>query len=139
MNKAAPHEILCRLFEVIASEAEKNQPFARKLAEALADAVPDQVGKPAESTRKRLDAPDLHAVNILRLHGESALRGKLEQVRALEGLRAVANVSGLVLSGSASKPKASRADLIDGIIAAAKHYDAQRTTASAAIPDASAT
>ena len=87
---------------------------------------------------RRPNPADFHAINVLRSHGESALRGKLEQVRAVERLRAIANVSGLVLSGSASKLKASRADLIDGIIAAAKHYDAQRNAATAAAPDPSA-
>jgi hypothetical protein len=121
------------------SEAKKNEPLARKLVEALGDGVAVERGKPTAAPRKTADPADFHAINVLRSHGESALRGKLEQVRAVERLRAIANVSGLVLSASASKPKASRADLIDGIIAAAKHYDAQRNTAAAAAPGPSAT
>src|SRR6516225_1531692 len=56
-----------------------------------------------------------HAIscrNILRLHGESALRGKLEQVRTVEDLRAVALASGLVLAGKAggARPSPHRYD-----------------------------
>ena len=68
---------------------------------------------------------------MLRTHGENVLRGKLEQIKAVEDLRAVARLSGLLLTGPAARPKAKRGDLIEGIIAAAKHYDAQRSTASA--------
>jgi hypothetical protein len=53
----------------------------------------------------------------------------------VEDLRSVARASGLVLSGGADKARASRAELIAGIVEAAKHYDAQRSTA-AAMPDA---
>jgi hypothetical protein len=35
-----------------------------------------------------------------------------------------------VLSGNGSKPNASRSELIDSIVEAAKHYDAQRHVAS---------
>ena len=140
MSKAPAHEVLHRLFDVIVSEAKKNEPLARRLVEALGDGAAVELGKPTAAPRKTADPADFHAINVLRSHGESALRGKLEQVRAVERLRAIANDSGLVLSASASKPKASRAELIDGIIAAAKHYDAQRNTAAAAAaPGPSAT
>ena len=76
-------------------------------------------------------ASQFHAINILRLHGEAALRGKLEQVKAVEDLKSVARASGLVLSGSACKPRPSRAELILAIVEAAKHYDAQRSAATA--------
>lgn len=138
MTKAHAHEVLRRLFDVIVSEAKKNEPLARKLVEALGGAAAVERDKPTVAPRETSGPADFHAINVLRSHGESALRGKLEQVRAVERLRAIANVSGLVLSGSASRPKASRADLIDGIIAAAKHYDAQRNAAAAAAPDPSA-
>jgi hypothetical protein len=138
MTKAPAHEVLRRLFDVIVSEAKKNEPLARKLVEALGDAVAVERAKPAAAPREKSGPADFHAINVLRSHGEPALRGKLEQVRAVERLRAIANVSGLVLSGSASKPKASRAELIDGIVSAAKHYDAQRTTAAAVAPAPSA-
>ena len=131
MTQAPAHEVLRRLFDVIVSEAKKNEPFARRLLEAAGEGVAAEHDRPA-APRERSDSAEFHAVNVLRSHGESALRGKLEQIRAVERLRAIANVSGLVLSGSATRPKASRAELIDGIIAAAKHYDAQRDSASAA-------
>jgi hypothetical protein len=84
------------------------------------------------AARKTFDASQYHAINILRTHGEAALRGKLEQVKAVEDLKSVADASGLVLSGGAGKAKArlTRAELIAGIIEAAKHYDAQRSAAA---------
>ena len=127
MTKAPAHEVLRRLFDVIASEAKRNDALARQVVEALGGAT---AVKPAAPPRRTYDSGDFHAINVLRSHGESALRGRLEQIRASERLRSIANASGLVLSGSASKPKASRADLIDGIISAAKHYDAQRSEAA---------
>lgn len=134
MTSVPAHEVLRRLFDVIVSQAKKNDALARELVEALGASAP-ACAKPAAAPRKTYDVGDFHAINVLRSHGESALRGKLEQVRALERLRSIANASGLVLSGSASKAKASRADLIDGIISAAKHYDAQRRTAAAVTPE----
>ena len=86
---------------------------------------------PKPAPRRAFDASQFHAVNILRLHGEAALRGKLEQVKAVEDLRSVATASGLVLSGSAGKARPSRAELIAAIVEAAKHYDAQRSAATA--------
>jgi len=129
MTSVPAHEVLRRLFDVIVSQAKKNDALARELVDALGAAAVE-CAKPVANPRKVYDAGDFHAINVLRSHGESALRGKLEQVRASEQLRSIANASGLVLSGSASRPKASRADLIDGIISAAKHYDAQRSTAA---------
>ena len=79
---------------------------------------------------KAFDASQFHAINILRMHGEAALRGKLEQVRTVENLRAVARASGLVLAGSAGGERPSRAEMILGIVEAAKHYDAQRSAAT---------
>lgn len=131
MTKAPAHEVLRRVFDVVVSEARTNEALARKLVEALSDAVAVTLDKPAPVPRQKPEPADFHAINVLRSHGEAALRGKLEQVRAVDRLRAIANVSGLVLAGGASKPKASRSELIDGIISAAKHYDAQRETACA--------
>ncbi len=130
MKSTAAPEVLVRLFSVIVEEAETNEAFARKLVEALAGVLPDKADKPKARVRKPFDPSQLHATNILRLHGERVLRGKLEQIKALEDLRAVAKASGLVLPESASKAKASRIDVIEGIVAAAKHYDAQRNAAS---------
>jgi hypothetical protein len=131
MKDVPAHIILNRLFSAILSEAERNEAFARKLIAALPESVVVNFEQPKPRPRRAFDPAGLHAVNILRLHGEAVLRGKLEQIRPLEGLRAVARASGLVLTGDAAKPKASREGLINGIIAAAKHYDAQRSTASA--------
>lgn len=131
MTKAPAHEVLRRVFDVVVSEARTNEALARKLVDALGEALAAERDRPMPVPRHKPEPVDFHAINVLRSHGESALRGKLEQVRAADRLRAIANVSGLVLAGGASKPKASRAELIDGIIAAAKHYDAQRETACA--------
>lgn len=130
MTKPAAHEVLSRLFDAIISEAKRNDALARRVVEVLGDAARAGLDKPAPVQRRIYEPADFHAINVLRAHGESALRGRLEQIRTLDRLRAVANASGLVLSGSASKPKASRAELIEGIISAAKHYDAQRTEAA---------
>jgi hypothetical protein len=139
MTQAPAHEILRRIFDVILLEAKKNETLARKLLEAIGEAVARELEAPAASRRRMPASAEFHAINVLRSLGEPALRGKLEQVRATEGLRAIASASGLVLSGSASKSKASRAELIDGIITAAKHYDAQRSAAVALVAAVSAT
>lgn len=133
MTALPAHEILRRLFDVILREAESNDAFARRmLASVQGEIALACADKPkATPARRAFDASAFHAINILRLHGENVLRGKLEQVRAVEDLRAVARESGLLLCGAAARSKASRNEVIDGIIAAAKHYDAQRTTASA--------
>lgn len=131
MTDTPAREVLDRLFRVIVREAEKNEPFARSLIDALQAELAARAGKPRPAPRKAFDPSGLHAINILRLHGENVLRGKLEQVKATDDLRTVARSSGLVLAGPAAKSKASRAELIEGIVAAAKHYDAQRTVASA--------
>jgi hypothetical protein len=130
MSQAPAHETLRRLFDVIVDEAQKDPALAEKLLQAMSG--PLGAGAETREVRRRqpFNASGIHAVNILRLHGEPALRGKLEQIKAADALRSVAVASGLVLSGSASKARATRAELIDGIIAAAKHYDAQRSAAS---------
>lgn len=130
MKQVPPHETLRRVFDVIVREAQKNPMLAQELMDAITDGSPSASEMPKPAARKLFDASEFHAINILRVHGESALRGKLEQVKAVEDLRSVARASGLVLSGRAHKARASRADLISGIIAAAKHYDAQRSAAS---------
>jgi hypothetical protein len=130
MKRLPAHEVLLRIFNVMVREAQKNPALAKELIEAIGEGPASGPETIASETRKPFDASEFHAVNILRLHGESALRGKLEQVKAVEDLRSVATASGLVLTGSARKARPSRADLISGIIAAAKHYDAQRSAAS---------
>jgi hypothetical protein len=130
MTDVPAREVLDRLFRAIVQEAEKNDAFARSLIDALQANLAARAEKKAPA-RKPFDASQLHAINVLRAHGENVLRGKLEQVKAVEDLRAVARFSGLLLTGPAARPKATRGDTIDAIIAAAKHYDAQRSTASA--------
>jgi hypothetical protein len=125
------HETLRRLFDVVVREAERNPAFAHKLAQAVGEDLGFPRTPPKRASRRAFDAAELHAVNILRLHGESALRGRLEQVRAVEDLKDIARASGLVLSASTPKARASRSELITGIIEAAKHYDAQRSAATA--------
>jgi hypothetical protein len=126
----AIHETLRRLFDVVVREAERNPRLARELSQVVARQF-DDGARSSKRGRKIFDATQFHAVNILRLHGEPALRGKLEQVRTIEDLRAVALASGLVLAGKAGVARPSRTDMILGIIEAAKHYDAQRSAATA--------
>jgi hypothetical protein len=129
MSDAQLQATLRRLFDVIASEAARNPELAHQLAQAIGQLKP---AEPLRSRRRRpLAAADFHAVNVLRLHGEGALRGKLEQVKAVEDLKSLATASGLVLSGSAARARPSRAELIEGIVDAARHYDEQRSAATA--------
>jgi len=107
MSEAQMHDTLRRLFDVIVQEAERNPALAQKLAEIIAEPLGAQAELAKRGRRKDFDASQFHAVNILRLHGEPALRGKLEQVRALEDLRAIARASGLVLTGSAAMARAN--------------------------------
>jgi hypothetical protein len=131
MTDVPAREVLDRLFRAIVREADKNDAFARSLLDALQANLAARVAQPKSGSRKPFDASQLHAINLLRTHGENVLRGTLEQVKAVEDLRAVATFSGLVLTGPAARAKARRGDMIDAIVAAAKHYDAQRNTASA--------
>jgi hypothetical protein len=131
MSEAQIHATLRRIFDVVVREAEHNPALAQKLVQAIAEDVPAETGSARRTRGKPFDASPFHAVNILRLHGESALRGKLEQVKAVADLKSVARLSGLVLAGGARKARPSRAELISEIVAAAKHYDAQRNAATA--------
>ena len=132
MSQLPAHEILGRVFGVIIRAAEKDPAFAQKLMQALSQGIAENSSTRGQKSRLRrlFDPSGFHAINILRAHGEDALRGKLEQVRATADLRSVAMFSGLVLSGSASNSRATREVLIDGIVAAAKHYVAQRGVAA---------
>jgi hypothetical protein len=131
MSQLPAHEILGRIFGVIIRAAEKDPAFSQELMQALSSGTTEKASMGQKSTLRRLfDPSGFHAINILRTHGEDALRGKLEQVRAAADLRLVATFSGLVLSGRASKSRATREELIKGIIAAARHYVAQRGAAT---------
>ena len=127
----AVHETLRRLFDAVLREAQQNPALAEKLAQAIGEDVGSLRRSPKRTGSRAFDAAQVHAINILRLHGESALRGKLEQIKATADLKAVARASGLVLPASTSKAKPSRTELISEIIQAAKHYDAQRSVATA--------
>jgi hypothetical protein len=132
MSQLPAHEILGAIFGVIIRAAEKDPAFAQELIQALSGGIAENSSTSGQKSRLRslFDPAGFHAINILRTHGEDALRGKLEQVRATADLRSVAMFSGLVLSGRASNSRATREHLIDGIVAAAKHYVAQRGVAA---------
>ncbi len=106
MTEVPARDVLDRLFRAIVREAENNDAFARSLIDALQANLAARAGKKAPA-RKPFDASQLHAINVLRTHGENVLRGKLEQVKAVEDLRAVARFSGLLLTGPAARPKAN--------------------------------
>jgi hypothetical protein len=127
MSDAPLKATLARIFAVVLEEVGRNERLARELVRAMGEAAAPEPPRP----RRSFDPSRLHAVNILRQHGEAALRGRLDQVRSLTDLRSVAVASGLVLSEPALNGRSSRGELIAAIIAAAKHYDAQRSAASA--------
>jgi hypothetical protein len=130
MTEIPAHKILRRVFNVIVRAAEKDPAFAQEVMETLSAGIAESsYAKQKPTMRGLFDPSNFHAINILRAHGEHALRGKLEQVRAMADLRSVARFSGLILSGRACSSRASREDLINGIVAAAKHYAAQRVEA----------
>ncbi|MEO0619701.1 MAG: hypothetical protein AAFZ01_10540, partial [Pseudomonadota bacterium] len=74
--------------------------------------------------------PAIHAVNILRQHGEQMLRGRLTNLRTKAELAEVAKHSALRLTGTAAKKSASREEIVEGIVAAALQYDRQRESVS---------
>ena len=83
--------------------------------------------------------PELDGYQVLeRVKADPATRdlpvlmvSALDEIRSIADLRSVALASGLVLSGRALKGRSSRGELIGAIVAAAKHYDSQRSAASA--------
>jgi hypothetical protein len=132
MSQLPAHEILGAIFGVITRAAKKDPAFAQALMQALSSGIAENSSKEGQKLglRRLFDPSGFHAINILRAHGEDVLRGKLEQVKATADLRSVAMSSGLVLSGRASNSRATREELIKGIIAAARHYVAQRDVAA---------
>lgn len=124
------HEVLERLFAVFLAEARNSPSLTRKLLSAFPKGVVAKIEAP-QKERKAFDPSQFHAINILRIHGENMLRGRLETIRKREDLRAVARASGVVLDGAAARKDARLEDLVEGIVRGAKHYDAQRTGASA--------
>ena len=114
------------VFKIVVDEARRNPNFADRLRGALADG--NDHAKPAKrsSTPTPSAATTLHAVNVLRQHGEQMLRGRLSNLRTKTELLQVAKRSGLRLTGKAAQKSATRPILIDGIVEAAQHYDSQR-------------
>jgi hypothetical protein len=129
MSDVHPQATLGRIFAALLEEVERNERLAGKLMRAIGDASVS--GLPPPARRRSFDPSQVHAVNILRQHGEAALYGRLDEIRSIADLRSVALASGLVLSGRALKRRSSRGELIAAIVAAAKHYEAQRSAASA--------
>ena len=129
MSDARLHATLGRIFAVLLEEVARNERLAGELVAAIGDAT--LADAPRSVRRVSFDPSGVHAVNILRQHGEAALRGRLDEIRSIADLRSVALASGLVLSGRALKGRSSRGELIGAIVAAAKHYDSQRSAASA--------
>ena len=129
MSDARLHATLGRIFAALRKEVARNERLAVELMRAIGDAP--FADAPRSVRRATFDPSRVHAVNILRQHGEAALRGRLDEIRSIADLRSVALASGLVLSGRALKGRSSRGELIGAIVAAAKLYDAQRSAASA--------
>ncbi len=121
------HKILQRLCGIIVAEARNSPALSKKLLRAFPNTMAPTI-EPVQRIAKS-DVSQFHAVNVLRAHGENVLRGKLEQIRSKENLRAIAKSSSLTLEGAAAKRNASLSELAEGIVAAAKHYDGQRTGA----------
>ncbi|MEL7544882.1 MAG: hypothetical protein AAGJ70_14045 [Pseudomonadota bacterium] len=119
------------LFDVVIEEAQANPDFANRLRSALSDSLAAPTSKDArQPARKRRttasSVPAIHAVNILRQHGEQMLRGRLSNLRTKAELAAVAKNSALRLTGPAAKKSASREEIVEGIVIAAQQYDSQR-------------
>jgi|GEM_PF-1458782 len=127
--KSAPaHEILAALFAVVTEEAQRNEAFARRLLSVYPEAMVARIEKP-QKRNSGFDPGAYHAINILHSHGESMLRGRLSSIRTKAQLRQIARRSGLRLTGPAARPSASMAQIVDGIVEAAKTYEAQRAAA----------
>lgn len=128
LNATADH--LDTVFQIVVDEAKSNPKFADRLRAALGEKKAAKRSRPAKvNAGKAMDTPDIHAVNILRQHGEQMLRGRLSNLRTKTDLTRVAKRSGLRLTGKAAQKSATRPDLIDGIVTAAKQYDSQREAA----------
>ncbi|MEL6289773.1 MAG: hypothetical protein AAFQ42_10305 [Pseudomonadota bacterium] len=148
-NTDALGSYLESLFAVVIEEARSNPAFAARLHGALAgigngstphdpesqrtgSAKPRRAPPSAKPSAKAPEGapekarPTIHAVNVLRQHGETMLRGRLSNLRTKAELGAVARASGLRLTGAAARKSASREDLVDGIVTAAIQYDRQR-------------
>ena len=129
MTEVPARDVLDRLFRAIVREAENNDAFARSLIERCRP-----IWRPGPGRKPRAQAVRCLAAACHQRAAHARRERAARQAGAGQGgedLRAVARFSGLLLTGPAARPKAKRGDMIEGIIAAAKHYDAQRSTASA--------
>jgi hypothetical protein len=131
MNTLPAHEILARLFATVVEEAKKRPEFAASLLSAFPEAIVARIEKEPGKKKSGFDPSSIHAVNVLRQHGEETLRGRLQQIGTIKDLKAVASHSGIELPSSATRKGAKKADMIEGIIVGAKHYDSQRKAAAA--------
>ena len=85
----------------------------------------DRKGDNASSSRHVVDGFDTRsvlAITVYRQEGEEALRDKLEDAPSVKALRGVAKASGVQLPRSATSTRATKQDVIDGIVAGVKHY-----------------
>ena len=122
-NTLPAHEILERLFQIVVDEAKKRPDFAEALVKALPNAVVARIEKPtATKAAPKFDPTSIPATTVLRQHGEATLRARLAEIRTKKDLMAVAKASGVQLSDKARAKGASVADIVDGIVAGAKHY-----------------
>jgi len=130
MKTVPAHEVVEALFDVIASEARRNKAFARRLLSVYPETVVARI-EAGDKRKSTFDASAHHAVNLLRNHGEAMLRGRLSSLNTRAQLREVATRSGLRLTGKGARPSATKAEIVDAIVDAAKHYVAQREAATA--------
>jgi hypothetical protein len=116
------------VFQTVVAEARANPAFADRVRRALSDAAAERPKQGTGNRKKPAGAspPNIHAVNVLRLHGEQMLRGQLSNLRTKTELLRIAKRSGLRLTGDASKRSATRSDMIEGIVVAALQYVSQR-------------
>lgn len=121
------HEIVEALFDVITEEAKNNEGFARRLMSVYPETVIARTK--TRKSGKKFDASQYHAVNILRNHGAAMLRGRLSSLRTKAELREVTRRSGLKLTGKALGKNATMSEIIEGVVAAAEQYIAQRGAA----------
>lgn len=130
MKDVPAEELVEALFDVIVEEARRNKPFARRLLSVYPQSVVARI-ETGQQRKATFDASAYHAVNILRNHGEAMLRGRLSSLKTREQLREVATRSGLRLTGKGARRSASKSDIVDAIVEAARQYVAQREASTA--------
>ena len=129
LKEVPAHELIAALFDVVTEEAKRNRAFARRLLAVYPEQIVARIASDKER-RSAFDPAAFHAVNILRNHGEAMLRGRLSSLNTKAQLRKVATRSGLRLTGRGARASATKAEIIDAIVEAARHYIAQRRAAA---------